>query len=156
MLTPASLPSVQRALTDAGLDGWLLFDFRGTNPIASAFIGLKGMLTRRVFAWIPREGPPVGVIHAIEQGPWRDWPPAWEREVYASWRTLEATIARLVGDKRIAMEYSPGDAVPYLDRVPAGVLDLVRATRSEARRVGMARGARGGARHGIGQERGDR
>ena len=128
MLTPATLPAVQRALTDAGLDGWLLFDFRGTNPIASAFIGLKGMLTRRIFAWIPRQGPPVGVIHAIEQGPWRDWPPAWQREVYASWRTLEATIARLVGDKRIAMEYSPGDAVPYLDRVPAGVLDLVRAT----------------------------
>ena len=127
MLSPATLPTVQRTLADAGLDGWLLFDFRGTNPIASTILGLKGMLTRRVFAWIPREGTPVGVIHAIEQGPWRDWPPAWGREVYASWRVLEATIARLVGGKRIAMEYSPGDAVPYLDRVPAGVLDLVRA-----------------------------
>ena len=127
MLTPATLPTVQRTLTDAGLDGWLLFDFRGTNPIASTIIGLKGMVSRRVFAWIPREGTPIGVSHAIEQGPWRDWPSAWGREVYASWRTLEATIARLVGGKRIAMEYSPGDAVPYLDRVPAGVLDLVRA-----------------------------
>src|SRR5687767_9092751 len=127
MLTPATLPTVQRTLADAGLDGWLLFDFRGTNPIASTILGLKGMVSRRVFAWIPREGTPVGVSHAIEQGPWRDWPPAWGREVYASWRTLEATIARLVGGKRVAMEYSPGDAVPYLDRVPGGVLEMVRA-----------------------------
>jgi Xaa-Pro dipeptidase len=128
MLTPATLPTVQRALADAGLDGWLLFDFRGANPIASTILGLKGMVSRRVFAWIPRDGRPVGVIHAIEQTPWRDWPSAWGREVYASWRTLEATVARLVAGKRIAMEYSPGDAVPYLDRVPAGVLDMVRAT----------------------------
>jgi Xaa-Pro dipeptidase len=128
MLTPATLPAVQRTLADAGLDGWLLFDFRGINPIASAMLGLKGMLSRRVFAWIPRDGTPVGVIHAIEQAPWRDWPSAWGRDVYASWRALEAAVARLVSGKRIAMEYSPGDAVPYLDRVPAGVLDMVRAT----------------------------
>src|SRR5688500_18849347 len=96
MLTPATLPTVQRTLADAGLDGWLLFDFRGTNPIAATILGLKGMLSRRVFAWIPREGKPVGVIHAIEQAPWRDWPSAWGREVYASWRTLEATVNRRV------------------------------------------------------------
>jgi Xaa-Pro dipeptidase len=128
MLTQATLPAVQRALAQAGLDGWLLFDFRGTNPIASTILGLKGMVSRRVFAWVPQKGKPVGVMHAIEQGPWRDWPAAWGREVYASWRTLEAIVARLVNGKRIAMEYSPGDAVPYLDRVPGGVLDMVRAS----------------------------
>ncbi|MGQ0714245.1 MAG: M24 family metallopeptidase [Gemmatimonadaceae bacterium] len=127
MLTPATLDTVQRALANAELDGWLLFDFRGTNPIASSMLGLQGMLTRRLFAWVPREGKPVAVMHAIEQGPWRGWPTDWGREVYASWRTLEATLAKLVGGKRVAMEYSPGDAVPYLDRVPGGVVDMVRA-----------------------------
>ena len=47
--------------------------------------------------------------------------------MYSSWRTLEQQLAALVGGKRVAMEYSPGDAVPYLDRVPAGVLEMVRA-----------------------------
>jgi Xaa-Pro aminopeptidase len=127
-LSPETLPALQAALAEAGLDGWLLYDFRGTNPIASGVLGLQGgFVTRRVFGYIPREGTPVAVTHAIEQGPWRDWPAAWRREIYSSWRTLEATLASIVGGRRVAMEYSPGDAVPYVDRVPAGVLDMVRA-----------------------------
>lgn len=127
MLTPASLPPIRRALKDAGLDGWLLFDFRGTNPIAAGMIGLHGMVTRRVFAWVPTEGVPVAVTHSIEQGPWRDWPTSWQREIYSSWRTLESLLAQLTRGRVVAMEYSPGDAVPYLDRVPAGVIEMVRA-----------------------------
>src|SRR5271156_851016 len=120
-LTPATLPELQAALGRAGLDGGLLYDFRGTNPIAAGILGLDGMVTRRVFAYVPREGVPVAVTHAIEQGPWRRWPAAWRREVYSSWRSLEGMVAALVGGRRIAMEYSPGDAVPYVDRVPGGV-----------------------------------
>lgn len=127
-LTPETLPRIQAALADADLDGWLLFDFRGINPIAAELIGLEGKVTRRVFAWIPREGVPEGISHAIEQGPWARWPQAWPKHVYSSWRALEETLRGLVGGKRVAMEYSPGDAVPYLDRVPAGVLELVRAS----------------------------
>jgi len=127
MLTKETLPSVQRALTDAGVDGWLLFDFQGSNPVAGGVLGLKGMVTRRIFAYIPRQGKPVAITHAIEQGPWRDWPSDWGREKYSTWRSLEDAVATLVRGKRIAMEYSPGDAVPYVDRVPAGVLELVRA-----------------------------
>jgi len=127
MLTKEMLPEVQRALADAGVDGWLLFDFQGTNPVASGVLGLKGLVTRRVFAYIPREGKPVAITHAIEQGPWRDWPSDWGRERYSTWRSLEDAVAALVRGKTIAMEYSPGDAVPYVDRVPAGVIDLVRA-----------------------------
>lgn len=127
MLNESSLPTVQRALVAAGLDGWLLFDFRGINPVASSMMGLSGMVTRRVFAWIPREGAPVAITHAIEQGPWHAWPESWQRVVYSSWRTLESHLASLVNGRRIAMEYSPGDAVPYLDRIPAGVLEMVRA-----------------------------
>jgi Xaa-Pro dipeptidase len=131
VITPESLPALQRALADADVDGWLLFDFHGVNPIASGLIGLDGMVTRRVFAWVPRTGNPVAVTHAIEQGPWRRWPAEWQREVYSSWRTLEAAIGTLVAGKRVAMEYSPGDAVPYVDRVPAGVVEMVRARGAE-------------------------
>lgn len=127
MLAPATLPPLQRALADADLDGWLLFDFHGANPIAGGLIGLEGMVTRRIFAWIPARGTPVAITHAIEQGPWRGWPPEWRKEVYSSWRTLESLLGGLVRGKRVAMEYSPGDAVPYLDRVPAGVIEMVRA-----------------------------
>ena len=131
MLTPETLPRLQDAIADAGLDGWLIFDFHGLNPIAGGMLRLEGMTSRRVFAFVPRSGAPVAITHAIEQGPWRNWPRAWGREVYSSWRTLEEQLARLVGGKRVAMEYSPGDAVPYLDRVPAGVLEMVRAAGAD-------------------------
>src|SRR5487761_2113255 len=131
MLTPETLPDLQRALAEADLDGWLLFDFHGANPIAGGLLRLTGLVSRRVFALIPREGTPVAITHAIEQGPWAQWPKEWKREVYASWRSLDEHLARLVKGKRVAMEYSPGDAVPYLDRVPAGVLELVRAAGAE-------------------------
>ena len=131
MLTPESLGALQRTLADEELDGWLLFDFHGVNPIAGGLLRLEGMVSRRIFAWVPREGRPVAITHAIEQGPWRAWPSGWQREVYSTWRQLEALVAGLVRGKRVAMEYSPGDAVPYLDRVPAGVLELVRAAGAE-------------------------
>jgi Xaa-Pro aminopeptidase len=126
MLTPDSVAAVQQALAEAGLDGWLIFDFHGLNPVATGLLGLPGMATRRIFVLIPREGAPVAITHAIEQDPWRDWPPAWAKTTYSGWRVLESQLRDLVGGKRVAMEYSPGDAVPYLDRVPAGVLEMVR------------------------------
>src|SRR5207244_1322994 len=126
LLSPETLPTIQRALAEAGVDGWLLYDFRGLNPIAAGMLNLEGMITRRAFAFVPREGTPVAITHAIEQMPWRRWPANWKREVYSSWRALEAHVDALVRGKRVAMEYSAGDAVPYLDRVPAGVIEMVR------------------------------
>jgi len=127
VLQPRSLPALQSALDKAGLDGWLLYDFHGLNPVAVGMLELPGMTTRRFFVYIPRSGKPVAITHAIEQGPWLGWPADWRKEKYSSWRLLESLLAGLVGGKRVAMEYSPGDAVPYLDRVPAGVLEMVRA-----------------------------
>ena len=128
MLDEGSLPRIQRALADAGLDGWLIYDFHGLNPVAPVMLGLRGgLMTRRIFALVPAAGAPTAITHAIEQGPWAHWPSSWNKQVYSSWRTLEQHLAALVGGKRVAMEYSPGDAVPYLDRVPAGVLEMVRA-----------------------------
>ena len=128
MLTTGSLAEVQRALAAEQVDGWLLFDFRGANPIARAMLRHEGLVSRRVFAWVPREGAPVAITHAIEQGPWARWPAEWERRVYSSWRSLEQQIASLVRGKRVMMEYSPMNAVPVVDRVPAGVLEMVRAS----------------------------
>jgi Xaa-Pro aminopeptidase len=131
VLSPSLLPAIQAELRTQGLDGWLLFDFRGTNAIAGGLLGVEGLASRRMFAWIPREGTPVAVQHAIEPGPWRHWPKEWSREIYSSWKTLEGTLANLIKGKRIAMEYSAGDAVPYLDRIPAGVIEMVRAAGAD-------------------------
>ena len=126
MLTPATLPALQAALRDAELDGWLLFDFQGCNPVARTLIGISGFISRRIFVWVPAEGMPSALGHAIEPGPWRDWPAEWTHSTYSSWRELEDKVGSVVRERRIAMEYSAGDAVPYLDRVPGGVLDMVR------------------------------
>ena len=131
MLTVNTLPAFQRALADAGVDGWLLFDFRGVNPIAKDLLGIEGMATRRVWAWVPAHGAPVALTHAIEQDAWRHWPREWIRETYSSWRSLEQLLAKHVAKRRVAMEYSPRDAVPYLDRIPAGVLEMVRAAGAD-------------------------
>ncbi len=127
MLQPESLPALQSALDEAGLDGWLIYDFHGLNPVAVGMLQLPGMTTRRFFVYVPREGSPVAITHAIEQGPWTEWPAKWRKETYSSWRTLESLLGEVVKGKRVAMEYSPGDAVPYLDRVPAGVIEMVRS-----------------------------
>jgi len=126
VLTPATLPLIQDAIGVAGVDGWLLFDFRGLNPVAGVMLHLEGLLTRRFFVYVPKSGAPTAITHAIEQGPWTNWPAAWPRVVYSGWRELEAAVASLIAGRRVAMEYSPGDAVPYLDLVPAGVLEMVR------------------------------
>ena len=126
MLREDALPAMQDALGRAGVDGWLLYDFHGLNPVAVGMLELPGMTTRRFFVLIPRRGAPVAITHAIEQGPWLEWPRQWRKEKYSSWRELESLLATLVKGKTVAMEYSAGDAVPYLDRVPAGVIEMVR------------------------------
>lgn len=127
MLDNRSLTAIQSAIRDAGADGWLLYDFHGLNPIAVGMLQLHGLTTRRFFVYVPEKGNPTAITHNIEQGPWNDWPAAWKKERYSGWRELESLVGRLVNGKKVAMEYSPGDAVPYVDRVPAGVLEMVRA-----------------------------
>jgi Xaa-Pro dipeptidase len=119
------LDSIQAALVEQRLAGWLLYDLRGRNAVAQALTGL-GELSRRTFVLIPAQGEPVAVTHAIEQGPWAAWP--WQRRRYSGWQELDAALASVLpGGGRIAMEYSPDNAVPVMDLVPAGVMDRVRA-----------------------------
>jgi Xaa-Pro aminopeptidase len=128
MLNQDSLAEIQKAIADSGVDGWLIFDFHGLNPVANGILGLEGMGTRRIFAFVPATGSPVAITHAIEQGPWKNWPADWTKIVYSGWRELESSVKEVVNGKTVAMEYSPGDAVPYLDRVPAGVLEMVQSS----------------------------
>lgn len=121
--------SIQARLRAEGLDGWLLFDFHGSNPIASRIAGLTGsgkMTTRRWFYLIPATGEPRGLVHAIERHN-LDALPGPKRE-YAGHRSLTDELRRLLaGARRLAMEYSPLGAIPYVSRVDAGTMELVRS-----------------------------
>ena len=126
VLNAKKLQPIQAAIAAAGLDGWLLYDFHGINPIAGGLLELPGLVTRRYFVFIPAKGAPSALTHAIEQGPWREWPAEWKKMSYSSWQQLEAGVAALVKGQNVAMEYSTGDAVPYVDRIPAGVVEMVK------------------------------
>ncbi len=112
-----------RALDACGADGWLLFDFRGLNPVAGRVLGLGGMGSRRLFVWIPRTGEPVAVAHKIELGPLHGFP--GRLVPYARWQELHDALRSVVAGRTVAMEVSPLDAVPSLDRVPFGVVELL-------------------------------
>ena len=134
---PATLDvvAVGDALRAEGLDGWLLYDFHGLNPIALDVtgVGRQGghLATRRWYYLIPASGEPRGLVHAIESQTLAHLPGS--TDIYAGREQLEAWLKRLVGGlgrtagaARIAMEYSPGCAIPYVARVDAGTIELVR------------------------------
>jgi Xaa-Pro aminopeptidase len=123
-LTPEVLERVRDLCHARGLDGWLLFDFHGLNPVATRVLGVGGIGTRRLFVYLPVVGRPVAIAHRVELARIEGFP--GEVRPYAAWRELEQELARLLSGRTVAMEYSARDAVPYLDRVPAGVLELVR------------------------------
>jgi len=123
-----NVQAIQAALADHKIDGWLLYDFRGSNPIARSLIGFddRQIGTRRWFYLIPREGEPLAILHVIEPNALRGTPGA--KVLYRSWRELEELLSRhLKGLKSVAMEYSPRAAIPYIARVDAGTVELVRA-----------------------------
>ena len=127
--TEDGVARIQAALADAGLDGWLFYEFRGQNGIAAHLLGVEGT-TRRAFVLVPREGRPRALLHAIEASHWRHWP--FERAIYSGWRELEEGLARLVeGRPRLALEVSPGNHVPTLDLVPSGVMERLQAAGVE-------------------------
>ena len=119
--------ALRATLDELGADAWMLFDFHGLNPVATRMLGLKGLATRRLFTFLPRDGEFTAVAHKIE--PVKDFPGTVV--LYARWEELHAALAPLVAGRTLAMEISPDDAVPYLDRIPHGVVGLL--TRLGAR-----------------------
>lgn len=123
-----NLSAIQSALREDGLDGWLLYDFRGINVLARRILGMADthMLSRRWFYFVPAEGEPKKLVHRIEPAALDQVPGS--KRVYLRWQELEAGVESLVkGAKRIAMEYVPRNANPYISRVDAGTVELVQS-----------------------------
>ena len=118
--------ALRTLLAELRADAWLLYDFRGINPAATRVLGIHGMGTRRFFALLPREGKAIALAHRIELAAFDGFP--GEVRPYAAWPELHEQLRALVGGKTVAMEISPRDAVPYLDRVPHGVVELIEAS----------------------------
>src|SRR4051812_40229787 len=122
------IAAVQSALASEGLDGWLLYDFHGSNPVATTLAGLAGtgkMTTRRWYYMIPAYGQPRKLVHAIESHNLDSLP--GEKLIYAGREALAAGLdALLAGRRRLAMEYSPQGAIPYVARVDAGTIESIR------------------------------
>ncbi len=122
------LAAVQAAIREAGFDGWLLHDFRGQNVLAQRVADLaEKKLSRRWYYAIPARGEPRKLVHAIEPAA-LDHLPGSHKTTYRRWQELEAGVGELAaGMKRLAMEYSPRNANPYISRVDAGTIELVRS-----------------------------
>jgi Xaa-Pro dipeptidase len=133
MLTPATLPTLQALLAEHDFDGWLLFDFRGRNPIATAVLGDWSVGTRRMYVLIPKSGVPLAIVHEIDAELWRDWPSDWGKCVWVRQQELERLLAQHAKGLRIAVDFSPRDASPYLDCVPSGVIELLSECECELR-----------------------
>ena len=130
---PLSIPAVQAALKEEGLDGWLLYDFHGSNPIARRLTGLDTaakMTTRRWFYVIPASGEPRKLVHAIEPHNLDHLPGS--KTIYSQRETLSSGLQQILGGlKKVATEYSPGNAIPYISRVDAGTIEAIRQAGSD-------------------------
>lgn len=121
------LVEVQAALREASMDGWLFYDHHGRDPLAYRILGLdaKAHVTRRWWYFVPAEGEPRKLVHRIEAGKIDALPGA--KSVYSTWQEMEAGVAGMLGGAtRIAMQYSPRNAVMYVGMVDAGTVEMLR------------------------------
>jgi Xaa-Pro aminopeptidase len=123
---------IQKALQTEHIDGWLLYNFRDSNIFATRLLALPKhiMFTRRYFYYIPAEGEPRKLVHRIEE--WNLDALPGDKSIYLSWHSLEEELKELLSSaKKVAMEYSPRCAIPYVSTVDAGTVELVRGTGVE-------------------------
>jgi Xaa-Pro dipeptidase len=126
------MEEIQAALREEKLDGWLFFDHHHRDPLAYRVLQFTpgSMVTRRWFYFVPANGEPRRLVHKIETETLRDL--AGEQRFYAGWKELvEGIRATLGGAKKIAMQYSPDCAIPYVAMVDAGTVELVRGLGTE-------------------------
>src|SRR5215212_10305918 len=128
---------IQSALCEANLDGWLFYDFRRSDPLAYRILKIPsgGVTTRRWFYYVPVVGEPVKVVHSIERFRLDALP--GRKIVYRSWQELHAAVrdalasgglkSKRVVLRNVAMQYSPTGDIPYVARVDAGTVELVRS-----------------------------
>src|SRR3982751_1972783 len=122
-MTASIADRIQAALREEKLDGWLFYSFRGSDPIAENILHLDHarLATRRWFYFVPASGEPVKLVHAIESEMLDVLP--GEKRIYLPWQQLHQHLgSMLAGSRRIAMQYSPLNAIPYISRVDAGTI----------------------------------
>src|SRR5580765_4251798 len=127
-----NLSAVQDAIRQFGFDGWLLYDFRGLNLLAQRIVcfGPDAHYSRRWFYFVPAKGEPKKLVHRIEPGSLDALPGS--KQIYLRWQELEEGVKGLLqGAKKVAMEYVPRNANPYVSRVDAGTIELVRSCGPE-------------------------
>ena len=126
-ITHETLPQFQEFLTKQDVDAWLLYDFHDLNPFSRQFAGLEaGNITRRWFYLLPAQGTPRIIAHSIEENYFRELP--GDLTLYSGWKELESNLADLCkGSPKIAMEYSPGAALPYVSKIDAGTMELIHS-----------------------------
>src|ERR1700739_483969 len=121
------IEAIQQALREQGLDAWLFYDHHHRDPIAYSILGLpaNAHVTRRWYYAIPAAGEPRKLVHRIESGR-LDSPPG-SRGAYSPWQGLETGLdAMLAPYEKIAMQYSPRNAIMYVSMVDAGTMDVLR------------------------------
>jgi len=121
------IAAIQRAIAAENIDGWLFYFFHDNDDLALRILDLTGgHFTRRWFYLIPKEGEPRKLVHRIEEDALDSLP--GEKHVYLGWKQLEEQLPKVIGNcQKIAMQYSPRNAVPYVSRVDAGTLELIRS-----------------------------
>jgi Xaa-Pro aminopeptidase len=126
-----NLEKIQNELASQKLDGWLFFDHHQRDPLAYRVLGLPPRTaTRRWYYFIPKQGEPAGLEHRVEPGMLGSLP--GEKTLYSSWSEQIAGLRKLLsGCRRVAMQYSPQCAIPYVAMVDAGTIELVRSTGVE-------------------------
>lgn len=126
------LDAIQSALREHGLDGWLFYDHHNRDPLGYRILGLPGggHVTRRWYYFIPATGEPRKLVHRIESGKLDTLPGI--KKAYSSWQELEAELAAmLTGATKIAMQYSPRNAIMYVSLVDAGTVEVLRGFGKE-------------------------
>jgi len=126
------ISAIQAELKANKIDGWLFYDHHHRDPIAGHILGLNGhaMVTRRWFYFIPAKGAPRKLVHRIEQGMLDSL--AGKKFVYSGWEELHKTLPKVLqGAKKIAMQYSPENNIPYIGLVDAGTVELVRKLKKK-------------------------
>lgn len=126
------IDTIQQALKDANLDGWLFYSFRGSDPIAANILNMPTeghMATRRWFYYVPQSGEPTRILHSIERDVLDHLP--GKKMIYLPWQQLHShlkdTLTASSAHPRVAMQYSAEAAIPYLSRVDAGTIELIRS-----------------------------